>query len=97
MAKKIRWTTRSIIDRTNIYKYWLKRNQSNVYSEKLEQLFEKSAEIISNFPNIGTRTNYRNVYSKIVREYKVFYRIDSDEIQILRVWNTRQHPDSTRL
>jgi plasmid stabilization system protein ParE len=97
MAKKIRWTTRSIIDRRNIYKYWLKRNQSNVYSEKLEQLFEKSAEIISNFPNIGTRTNYRNVYSKIVREYKVFYRIDSDEIQILRVWNTRQHPDSTRL
>jgi addiction module RelE/StbE family toxin len=97
MAKKIRWTTRSIIDRTNIYKYWLERNQSDIYSEKLEQLFEKSAEIISNFPNIGTRTNYRNVYSKIVKDYKVFYRIETDEIQILRVWDTRQHPDSTGL
>ena len=97
MAKKIRWTTRSITDRILIYKYWLERNQSNTYPEKLEQLFEKSAELISNFPNIGNQTNYRNVYSKVVRDYKIFYRIETDEIQILRVWDTRQHPDSTGL
>ena len=97
MAQKIRWTTRSIIDRTNIYKYWLERNRTDTYPEKLEHLFEKSAELISNFPNIGTRTNYRNVYSKVVRDYKIFYRIESDEIQILRVWDTRQHPNSTGL
>ena len=97
MAKKIRWTTRSITDRTNIYKYWLERNQSDSYPEKLEQLFEKSAEIISNFPNIGTRTDYRNVYSKVVRDYKIFYRIEPEEIQILRVWDTRQHPNSAGL
>ena len=97
MAKKVRWTTRSINDRTDIYKYWLERNQSDSYPEKLEQLFEKSAELISNFPNIGIRTNYRNVYSKVVRDYKIFYRIETDEIQILRVWDTRQHPESTEL
>lgn len=95
MAKKIRWTNRAIIDRTNIYRYWLERNQSNTYPEKLEELFEKSAEIISNFPNIGTPTNYREVYAKIVRDYKIFYRIKSEEIQILRVWDTRQHPGKT--
>ncbi|MEM7551889.1 MAG: type II toxin-antitoxin system RelE/ParE family toxin [Bacteroidota bacterium] len=94
MAKKVRWTTRSITDRTNIYKYWLERNKSNAYPDKLEQLFEKSAEIISNFPNIGTQTDYRNVCFKVVRDYKIFYRIEFDEIQILRVWDTRQHPDS---
>lgn len=93
MAKKVKWTTRSIIDRTNIYKFWLERNQSNTYPEK----FEKSADIISNFPNIGTRTNYRSVYSKVVRDYKILYRIEPEEIQILRVWDTRQHPDSTGL
>lgn len=97
MAKKIRWTNSSIIDRTNIYKYWLERNQSDSFPEKLEQLFEKSAELISEFPNIGTRTNYKNVHSKVVRNYKIFYRIEPDEIQILRVWDTRQHPDSTGL
>lgn len=97
MAQKVRWTTRSIIDRTNIFKYSLERNQSDSYPKKLEELFVKSAELISNFPNIGTRTNYRNVYSKVVRDYKIFYRIEPDEIQILRVWGTRQHPDSVGL
>ena len=97
MAKKLRWTTRSITDRTEIYKYWLNRNQSNNYSEKLEELFEKSAQLISSFPNIGIPTNYRNVYSKVVSHYKIFYRITPDEIQILRIWETRQNPDAFRI
>ena len=97
MAKEVRWTTRSILDRTNIYKYWLERNQSDAYPDKLEQLFEKSAELISNFPNIGIQTDYKNVYSKVIKDYKIFYRIEPNEIQILRVWDTRQYPDSANL
>ncbi len=97
MAKKIRWTTQSIIDRTDIYKYWLERNKSEVYAKKLEKLFEKSADLISNFPYIGMITDYRNVYSKVVSNYKIFYRIETDEIQILRVWDTRQNPDFKEL
>ena len=54
MAKEIKWTTRSISDRANIYKYWLERNQSEAYSEKLEELFEKSVVLIAKFPNLGT-------------------------------------------
>ena len=84
MAKQIKWTNRAVIDRTNIYKYWLERNKTNIYSEKLEELFNKSAEIISVFPNIGSTTNYRDVFAKIVKDYKVFYRVKSDSIEILR-------------
>jgi toxin YoeB len=97
MSKKVRWTTRSITDRRNIYRYWLEQTQSDTYPEKLEELFEKSAELISKFPNIGILTDYRNVYSKVIRDYKIFYRIEPDEIQILRVWDTRQYPESTEL
>ncbi|SDD03222.1 toxin YoeB [Algoriphagus faecimaris] len=97
MAKKVRWTTIAINDRVAIYKYWLLRNQSDHFPEKLEQLFEKSAFLISIFPKIGAQTNYRNVYSKVVREYKIFYRITEDEIQILRVWDSRRNPDSLAL
>jgi len=53
MAKKVRWTIRSIIDRTNIYKYWLERNQSEAYPEKLEPLFEKSADLIPVFQTLA--------------------------------------------
>lgn len=94
MAKKVKWTTKSIIDRTNIYKYWLERNQSNIYPDKLEQLFEKSANLISEYPYIGIRTDYCETYSKVVQYYKIFYRVNVDEIQILRVWDSRQDPDN---
>lgn len=97
MAKKIKWTTRSLVDRTNIYRYWLNRNKSNEYSEKLESLFERSASVIANFPQIGTEAKYRNVFAKVVKDYKIFYRIENDEIQILRVWDTRQHTNKTGL
>ena len=73
MAKKIRWTTRAIADRTNIYKYWLDKNNSKTYSEKLEYFFNKSAEIISVFPQIGRKTDYRNVYVKVIKDFKIFY------------------------
>ncbi len=85
MAKRVKWTTRSLHDRVDIYRYWLERNKADRYSEKLEELFEKSAELISSFPKIGTPTDYRNVYLKVVKDYEIFYRIESDEIQILRV------------
>ncbi len=95
MDKKVNWTTKSITDRAKIYKYWLKRNRSDIYPEKLDKLFEKSAELISKFPLIGSQTNHRNVYSKVIKDYKIFYRIKMDQIQILRVWDTRQHPDTS--
>ncbi len=85
MAKEIKWTNRAIFNRTIIYRYWLERNKSNSYSQKLDELFEKSAEIIEKFPNIGKPTNYRNVFAKVVRDYNIFYRIKSAEIEILRV------------
>jgi len=66
MAKEIRWTDRAIVDRTNIYEYWLEHNKSGTYSEKLETIFKKSAELISVFPQIGKQTEYRGVYVKII-------------------------------
>ncbi len=82
------------MDRTEIYEYWTERNQSSDYADRLDELFNESAKLLATFPKIGTRTNYLNVFSKVVRDYKIFYRIEPHEIQILRVWDTRQHPDS---
>ena len=72
-------------------------SKSDSCPEKLESQFEKSADLISSFPKIGIPTNYRKVYTKTVRDYKIFYRIDTTEIQILTVWDSRPHPDSAEL
>ncbi|MEJ1242501.1 hypothetical protein WBG78_30410 [Chryseolinea sp. T2] len=47
MAKKIEWTAASLRDRVGIYRYWLERNKSDSYSEKLELLFDEAAELIA--------------------------------------------------
>jgi plasmid stabilization system protein ParE len=56
MAKEIVWTETSIRDRLRIYQFWLSHNQSQIYSDKLEKLFNESAKLIAEFPEIGSIT-----------------------------------------
>ena len=53
MAKEVEWTETSLKDRVDIYRYWLDRNQSESYSEKLEILFNEAAALIARFPQTG--------------------------------------------
>lgn len=54
MAKEIVWTETAVLDRFRIYQFWLLHNQSHSYSEKLETLFNESAKLIAEYPEIGT-------------------------------------------
>ncbi len=49
MVKKIEWTHAAVRDRVDIYRYWLHHNKSDLYSEKLELLFNEAAKLIANF------------------------------------------------
>ncbi len=97
MAKKIVWTQTAIQDRLRIYQYWIEKNKSNLFSEKLERLFNESAILLSEFPEIGTQTDFQNVRVKVIRDYKLFYQFTPDSIQIIRVWDSRQNPDNLKL
>lgn len=90
MAKKIEWTQRSVIDRIQIYEYWLLRNKSDRYSKRLEIIFTTTANLLSEFPLLGTRTTEPNLRVKVVRSFKIFYLDLPDKIQILRIRDTRQ-------
>ncbi len=93
MAKKVVWTQTAIQDRVKIYQYLANKNKSNLYSEKLERLFDEGAKLLSEFPEIGTQTDFQNIRVKVIRTYKLFYLNQPDSIQILRVWHTGQDPD----
>lgn len=88
MAKEVVWAVAAVKDRLSIYQFWFKYNQSASYSEKLETLFKKAAELIAVFPNIGTKTTIEGV---------IFYVAESDRIVILRVWDSRQDPINLKL
>ncbi len=94
MARKIEWTKTSISDRFKIYKFWIEKNRSDSYSKKLETLFNEAAKLISEFPKIGTETDFPGLRVKIVKSYKLFYTDDSETIRIIRIWDTRQNPQN---
>ncbi|MBI3235849.1 MAG: type II toxin-antitoxin system RelE/ParE family toxin, partial [Bacteroidetes bacterium] len=97
MAKKIEWTQTSIQDRLRIYHFWIDHNKSNTYSQKLEILFNEAAKLISEFPEVGTETDYPELRVKVVKSYKIFYINNVDKIQIVRVWDSRQNPSDLQL
>jgi toxin YoeB len=96
MARKIEWTKTSIRDRFEIYKFWIEKNKSDSYSKKLETLFNEAAKLISEFPEVGTETDFPRLRVKIIKSYKLFYTDDSETISIIRIWDTRQNPQNLK-
>jgi plasmid stabilization system protein ParE len=97
MAKKIIWSDTAISDRIEIYQFWIWHNKSDSYSKKLERLFNESSKIISEFSEIGTKTDFQGVRVKVVRNYKIFYSNHGDRIEILRVWDAKRDPASLKI
>jgi addiction module RelE/StbE family toxin len=96
MVKQITWSRRAQSDRKEIFIYWNKRNKSNVYSKKLNELFKEAVRLIAEFPTIGNSTDNKNARIKIVRDYFIIYEVDEKEnLLILTIWDSRQNP--TRL
>jgi toxin YoeB len=71
MARKIIWTKRAQKERYEILIFWNERNQSSVYSCKLNELVKDSLQLICKFPFIGKPTNQKNVRVKILKDYHI--------------------------
>lgn len=93
MVKQIIWSRFAQNDRLCILDYWIKRNKSNTYSKRLNQIFENTAELISKYPKIGKQTELPDIRYKIVKDYLFTYRETKDHIEILIIWDSRQDPD----
>ena len=92
MAQQIIWTNQAKEDRTSILAYFKNRNQSSIYSKKLNRIFIKEIENISLHPNLGKPSNSENTRVKISGNYFIIYLIDGNLIYILRIWDSRQNP-----
>lgn len=92
MAKRIIWTLEAQRDRKNILQYWIERNKSKVYSVKLDQLLRGALKLIAGHPNIGRKTDFENVRAKLVKDYYIFYQVDT-AITVLSIGDCRQDPE----
>ncbi len=97
MAKEIRWSLRANQDRLEILEYWINRNKSNTFSQKLDHLIRASINIVALMPEHGKPTNIPSVRIKIVREYLIYYRIKPKHVEIITIWGSRRNPKKFNL
>ena len=70
--------------------------QSTPSAEKLESLFNDILTLTVSFPFSGQLTDMPNVRIRIIKHFKLVYRITDTTIEILTVWDTRQDPKALK-
>jgi plasmid stabilization system protein ParE len=93
MVKRVVWTHTAKKARREILDYWIKHNDSSVYSKKLSKLFRIKVSLLATNNYIGKPTDFENVRVSLVSHFSIFYKINSSEILIVGIWDNRRNPD----
>lgn len=85
------------MDLFDILDFYIKRNGSSVYSKKLNLRFQKSVQLISKNPFIGSQTDFDMVRTLIKDDYQIVYEIFDQFILIIMIWDCRRNPMDKRI
>ena len=96
MAFKINWTVKAQNDRVEILQYWIDRTKSALFAVKLNEIFNERVELLAQYPNLGKKTDMKQIRAHIVKDYFIFYKIIEKTILIVSIFDTRQHPRKLR-
>jgi len=93
MALEVVWTENAIQDYKLVIDYLL-LEWSVPVAEKFAETIDKRIEVLSRFPNIGiVSTKDLSIRSIVITKHnKLYYRLLSEKIEILNIFDTRQNP-----
>lgn len=97
VQQKIIWSVEAKLDLFDILDFYIKRNGSAVYSKRLNLRFQKSVQLISKNPFIGSQTDFEMVRTLINDDYQIVYEIFDQFILIIMVWDCRRNPMDKRI
>lgn len=93
MALQIEWTPEARIQLNDILEYWIDRNGSGIYSQKLYETIKNVLNVLAKYPESGKQTENNLVRSKIVKDYFIFYSYDNEYLTILGFCDMRRDPN----
>ena len=93
MAKRVVWTETARKARRKILEYWIIRNRSKTYSQKLSVLFKEKIQLLATQNYVGKPTDFNEVRGTLVTHFTIFYKITSDQIIIVGIWDNRRNPN----
>jgi toxin ParE1/3/4 len=89
---RVRYSPRAFADREAIYDYLEKRSPQGARNVKLAIV--QAIRGLASYPRLGQLTDRSDVYELIVPRlpYKVYYRLDREEVWILHIRDARRRP-----
>lgn len=87
------WTKTAIKQRNLVFKYWNNRNKSNAYSVKLNIQIKERITLLKSYPEMGKKTDFKNVKAIVMGHYSILYKIEESNILIVSFWDNRQNPN----
>ena len=98
MVTKIRWTAKANKDLDSIAEYleteWNSRVKRNFF-----KLLTSKLDLISIFPNLGAQILHPKIIKSILitKHSRLYYRVNKNQIIILRIYDTRKDPKKFKL
>lgn len=86
------WTKTAKKQRREILKYWVERNKSTRYSEKLIGKINRRIKTILKFPEIYKEADFPKTRVSAMGHYSIFYQVINGKILITAFWDNRQDP-----
>ena len=93
MALQIEWTPDAKSHLNEILEYWVERNGTRTYSQKLYESVKNVLLVLSKYPKSGKITENQFVRSKIVKNYYIFYSFDEELLSVLGFCDMRRDPE----
>ncbi|MBK8928012.1 MAG: type II toxin-antitoxin system RelE/ParE family toxin [Crocinitomicaceae bacterium] len=92
VKRTVVWTNTAVIQRREILKYWIERNGTTLYAEKLIKLIAEQISVIHKNPYSFKSVNYPDTHVSVLGHFSVFYKITKTNIIITAFWDNRQNP-----
>lgn len=94
---RIVWTLEALLDYESIIDYLIYKWSLAVAEDFINSLDQK-IKLIQLQPELFEKVNYKNVRRAVIKPpFALFYRIEPEEIILLRLWNNSQNPDKLNL
>ncbi|MCB9310886.1 MAG: type II toxin-antitoxin system RelE/ParE family toxin [Lewinellaceae bacterium] len=92
MALRVIWTKNSQEHLESILSYWEQRNRSKTYPKKLYKLFQNGINVLTRYPETGSKTSNLQLRKKSIKEYFVYYSFDEINLIVLGIVDMRRNP-----
>jgi len=89
MAKRIVCTPEAVAE------FWI--IGTKFYSQKLDQVFKETIELLSHFSLLGRQFDNRDERVFVKDYYQIFYLNEVEANKILHLWDSRRNPEELNL